>query len=274
MRNDKQAMENAERRRADEIARAHAAIAAAQDKSYWLDRWQVDLNALMRRRGAAELRAAIRALRAVYRALYSARDKATRRARAMPTRAGHARRVLRGERSRAGSVSKTPLSSSRPRPQPGPVSDRLAGAVDGDDAQRLVALQRADMIVDALGRTGGEPSAGQEWLGIGTGAEAVLAVLRDAYPELECRSDTTSETADVAFALSTWGAAEPLARLSELRHAVRVGGRLLLGMDSEAAGEPLTAEHVLAHCTPDWRVTLYLPGGMEGGRDLYVLERA
>jgi hypothetical protein len=31
---------------------------------------------------------------------------------------------------------------------------------------------------------------------------------------------------------------------------------------------------VLAHCTPDWRIALYVPGGMEGGRDLYVLERA
>jgi hypothetical protein len=154
------------------------------------------------------------------------------------------------------------------------VTERLGGRLDGDDPQLLVALHRADVIVDALARAGGEPAAGQRWLGLGAGADAVLKVLQDAYPELECRSDTTREAADVAFAISSWGAGEPLARVSELRQSVRTGGRVLLGVDPEAVGEPLTAEHVLAHCTPDWRVALYLPGGMEGARDLYVLERA
>jgi hypothetical protein len=55
----------------DELARrterANAALAAAQERVYWLDRWGLDLNALMRRRGAAELRAAVRAVRAVLR---------------------------------------------------------------------------------------------------------------------------------------------------------------------------------------------------------------
>ena len=49
-----------ERERAEQAARANAAIAAAQDRAYWLDRWHLDLNALMRRRGAAEFRAAVR----------------------------------------------------------------------------------------------------------------------------------------------------------------------------------------------------------------------
>lgn len=48
-------------------ARANAAVAAAQDRAYWLDRWHLDLNALMRRRGAAEFRALLRAARAVVR---------------------------------------------------------------------------------------------------------------------------------------------------------------------------------------------------------------
>jgi hypothetical protein len=48
-------------------ARANAAVAAAQDRVYWLDRWGIDLNALMRRRGASELRAVVRALRSVAR---------------------------------------------------------------------------------------------------------------------------------------------------------------------------------------------------------------
>ena len=62
-------IEQLERENAELAARANAAIAAAQDRAYWLDRWGVDLNALMRRRGAAEFRAVLRAVRAVARAL-------------------------------------------------------------------------------------------------------------------------------------------------------------------------------------------------------------
>ena len=47
-----------EREHAEQIARAHDALAAAQDRSYWLDRWGVDLNALMERPGAGQFRAA------------------------------------------------------------------------------------------------------------------------------------------------------------------------------------------------------------------------
>jgi hypothetical protein len=47
---------------------ANRVVAEAQDKTYWLDRWHLDLNALMRRRGADRARAAVRAVRAVYRA--------------------------------------------------------------------------------------------------------------------------------------------------------------------------------------------------------------
>lgn len=56
-----------ERERSEEIARANVAIAAAEQRSYWLDRWHLDLNALMERPGASEFRAAIRAVRAVMR---------------------------------------------------------------------------------------------------------------------------------------------------------------------------------------------------------------
>lgn len=54
-------------------ARANAAIAAAQERVYWLDRWHLDLNALMQRPGAAEFRGFVRALRAVFRALRKAK---------------------------------------------------------------------------------------------------------------------------------------------------------------------------------------------------------
>jgi hypothetical protein len=56
-------VEQLERERAEEIARANSAVAALQQRVYWLDRWHLDLNALMARRGAAELRAAVRLVR-------------------------------------------------------------------------------------------------------------------------------------------------------------------------------------------------------------------
>ena len=46
-------------------ARANAAVAEWQERAYWLDRWHLDLNALMRKPGAAELRAAVRTVRSV-----------------------------------------------------------------------------------------------------------------------------------------------------------------------------------------------------------------
>lgn len=49
-------------------ARTNAAVATWQERAYWLDRWHVDLNALMRRPGASEFRAGLRAFRAVIRA--------------------------------------------------------------------------------------------------------------------------------------------------------------------------------------------------------------
>ena len=41
-----------ERELAERTAKAEAAVAAAQDRSYWLDRTQIDLNAVMRHRPA------------------------------------------------------------------------------------------------------------------------------------------------------------------------------------------------------------------------------
>jgi cell division septum initiation protein DivIVA len=60
---------------AETQARANEVVAQAQERVYWLDRWHLDLNALMRRPGAAELRGALRAVRAVARMV----KRATRR---------------------------------------------------------------------------------------------------------------------------------------------------------------------------------------------------
>ena len=254
----------------DEIARAHEALAAAQDKSYWLDRWRIDLNALMRRRGASELRAAVRALRAVYRALYHTSDRARRSVRALPGRTAALRRVVDEERAQAAGGGSTPRAGSRLTATA--VSERLRDRLDADDPLALVAAQRADMLVEALGATGCETRPGQRWLGLGTGADAVLTALGDAFPGLE---PSSNGVVDVAFAISGWADSDPpLARIDELRDAVASGGRLLLTVGAGSDAQALTPDRLLAHCTPDWRVALYLPDGMEGGRDLYVLERA
>ena len=50
-------------------ARANAAVASAQERAYWLERWHLDLNALMRKPGAKEFRAVLRTARAVSRRL-------------------------------------------------------------------------------------------------------------------------------------------------------------------------------------------------------------
>jgi hypothetical protein len=71
-------LDRLEREHAEQIARAHDALAAAQDRSYWLDRWNLDLNELMRRRGASELRAALRGARQVVRFARKARGRLAR----------------------------------------------------------------------------------------------------------------------------------------------------------------------------------------------------
>jgi hypothetical protein len=60
-------LEAIEREHVEQLARAHAELAAAQDRAYWLDRWGLDLNALMRKPGARRLRALLRWLRELQR---------------------------------------------------------------------------------------------------------------------------------------------------------------------------------------------------------------
>lgn len=64
-----------EQERAEQFALTNKAIAAAEERAYWLDRWHLDLNALMRRPGAAEFRAAIRLLRVVIRTVRRAKRR-------------------------------------------------------------------------------------------------------------------------------------------------------------------------------------------------------
>jgi hypothetical protein len=62
-------LEALERERARELAGAMEAVAAAQERAYWLDRWHVDLNAWVGTRTGAGVRALMRGLRAPIRAV-------------------------------------------------------------------------------------------------------------------------------------------------------------------------------------------------------------
>jgi hypothetical protein len=47
-------------------ARTNQSIAKWQEQAYWLDRWHLDLNALMRRPGAMQALGALRAVRSIW----------------------------------------------------------------------------------------------------------------------------------------------------------------------------------------------------------------
>ena len=50
---------------AEQAARTAEAVARAQDRIYWLDRWHIDLDSLMRRPGAGAITALVDGLRRV-----------------------------------------------------------------------------------------------------------------------------------------------------------------------------------------------------------------
>jgi hypothetical protein len=53
----------------EQAARTERIVAQAQERTYWLDRWHLDLNALMRKPGASEFRALVRGARFFVRGL-------------------------------------------------------------------------------------------------------------------------------------------------------------------------------------------------------------
>jgi hypothetical protein len=147
-----------ERERIEEIARANAAVAAAQDRSYWLDRWHVDLNAVMRRRGASELRALVRALRAVYRLLSDARRELRKAAGQAPEKLAATRRGLAQEQERAEAMGAA--GSARGEPairralieaglEPRPGDPWLRGAAGGPSPLDQLDAVRAGLAPDA-----------------------------------------------------------------------------------------------------------------------------
>jgi hypothetical protein len=165
-----------ERERIEEIARANAAVAAAQDRSYWLDRWHVDLNAVMRRRGASELRAAVRALRAVYRLLVDGRKELRKAVGQAPEKLASTRELVAKERARA---------------------EAMGGQGGGEESIRR-----------ALAEAGFEPRPGDPWLRADAGppleqlARARAALPSDARVVLE--ADGLTPAALLARSTPAW----------------------------------------------------------------------
>jgi hypothetical protein len=60
---------------ADTQSWAYRTVAAAQERTYWLDRWQVDLNAVMRRPGVRRAQTMARGARGVVRAARRAKRR-------------------------------------------------------------------------------------------------------------------------------------------------------------------------------------------------------
>jgi hypothetical protein len=52
-----------QRQLSEQAARTNALVAAAQERAYWLDRWHLDLNAMMATRRGEQFRALMRAAR-------------------------------------------------------------------------------------------------------------------------------------------------------------------------------------------------------------------
>jgi hypothetical protein len=92
-----------ERELTEQAARTNAAIARAQDRSYWLDRWHLDLNEVMSRPWASRVRVGLRVMRAGYRLAYKARlelneaSRGLRKARASVAEERKAAERLAGE---------------------------------------------------------------------------------------------------------------------------------------------------------------------------------
>ena len=145
-----------EREQHERTARANAALAAAQDRSYWLERWNLDLNALMRRRGAGELRALLRAARGLYRFFYDGRTLLRTHFETVPRRIAEVRRDVSTERAQVEQQQEPSFRRSlgpnllRSAPVTNLLFDRL-------EEQDVTAVQeRLDPAQEALWQTADE----------------------------------------------------------------------------------------------------------------------
>jgi hypothetical protein len=58
-------------------ASANRAVAEAQEKTYWLDRWRIDINVIMDRNAPQHVQAAAQRARTIYRTIMRVKRSAT-----------------------------------------------------------------------------------------------------------------------------------------------------------------------------------------------------
>jgi SAM-dependent methyltransferase len=145
-----------EEEHADRLAAAHTALAEAQDRYYWLDRWGIDLNDAMRRPGAVRARLLMRGARSVARAAI----KLKRRTEQFPEQARRA--YSRTEMDVAAITGEEGAASDggfgrRAAPDPlraSPVTDLLFARLSDEDVAEIERRGADDMpeTSDALER--------------------------------------------------------------------------------------------------------------------------
>jgi SAM-dependent methyltransferase len=117
---------------ADQAARTNDALAAAQDRTYWLDRLHIDLNALMQRPVAARVTRLLPAARTAYRGVLKARHAIHLARIERKLDAGRDRAVSRdlGRRSFHRAVEPSELRSAE-------ITEMLLARVDAADIEEL-----------------------------------------------------------------------------------------------------------------------------------------
>jgi hypothetical protein len=149
---------------ADRAARTNDALAAAQDRTYWLDRWHLDLNALMRRPGMVRLWKLMPLARGAYRGMRTARTslakaRLERRLGGVPDESGERRRQL-----------------------------DLTGLANAEAGERLAAVQRMTRRGEQLELSLGSDGPASRWL---------LEQATPAWEIVEFRPGAGAEGADL-----------------------------------------------------------------------------
>ncbi len=225
-----------ERASAEQIAQVHRALAAAQDRYYWLDRWGIDLNALMRKPGASQARAAVSAVRAIVRI---AREMSAH-----------------NERARAGRPAGPRATDSA-----GPTY--YAEVIVDALGETGIGLREGMRGMDLGGSSDG---VARVLSGTFPGLEMSAETSPDQTPL--SHGDQSFDFVCAITPGSHFSESSAAGLLRELRRVIRPNGRLVLTSHTEF----LTPDWLLERTSPDWAVLLYRPGRILGSEDLYVLE--
>jgi hypothetical protein len=202
---------------AERSARANAAVAAAEDRAYWLDRWRVDLNRLMSHPAAGRARAALRGLRLVYRKAREVRQElpaVTAQEREAGAALGGGGQALAGSdfaRAAPEQLATSDVTDLLYARLPDGAVDEVTARLDAADRAKWEAAPPADrrrlalhfgvhygvdQVIEASGLTQAMPPEGVHAMAHGSGAAGgsiyyvcssgrVVRVLAAAYPDVD-----------------------------------------------------------------------------------------